>query len=98
MTLVTETKRRPRVLTVLIVLFVVVGSGGAVVWHEFFATYHLATVQEGVLYRDGSRSPREFERTLRKVRPKLVVSLVDQNEASDPNKPQFVRENDIAAA
>lgn len=62
------------------------------VWRHYFATYHLATVQEGVLYRDGARSVHELELAIDKVRPRMVVCLVDDNELADPNKPQFGEE------
>jgi protein tyrosine phosphatase (PTP) superfamily phosphohydrolase (DUF442 family) len=67
---------------------------GAVVfvWWRWFATYHLAVVQEGVLYRDGNRGMREFETTVRKVRPRTVVCLVDDNELADPSKAMFAQE------
>jgi protein tyrosine phosphatase (PTP) superfamily phosphohydrolase (DUF442 family) len=58
-------------------------------------TYHLATVQDGVLYRDGNRGLREFSTAVRRVRPKVVVSLIDDGELGDPNKPQFSQEADF---
>lgn len=56
------------------------------------ATYHLVTVQQGVLYRCGLQSYREFENALRQAKPRTVVSLVDDREVADPEKPQFKRE------
>ena len=58
-------------------------------------TYHLAAVQDGVLYRDGNRGLREFATAVRRVRPKVVVSLIDDGELNDPNKPQFMQEADF---
>ena len=58
-------------------------------------TYHLAVVQDGVLYRDGNRGLREFSTAVRRVRPKVVVSLIDDGELGDPNKPQFAQEADF---
>jgi protein tyrosine phosphatase (PTP) superfamily phosphohydrolase (DUF442 family) len=55
-------------------------------------TYHLATVQEGVLVRDGNRGMREFETAIRKTGAKTVVSLIDDQELADSKKPQFARE------
>jgi len=49
-------------------------------WRQYFAVYHLATVQDGVLYRDGVRSLREFATAVRRVRPRTVVCLVDDSE------------------
>lgn len=49
-------------------------------YRQFFATYHLATVQAGVLYRDGVRTLREFEHAASRTHVKTVVSLVDDQE------------------
>ena len=67
------------------------------VWHCHLATYHLATVQPQVLYRDGNQSPCQFETAVRKVRPRVVVSLIDDAELADQNKPQFQAEADYLA-
>jgi protein tyrosine phosphatase (PTP) superfamily phosphohydrolase (DUF442 family) len=67
-------------------------GGGAWGWAEYVQTYHLEAVQDGVLYRDGNRGMREFETAIRKVKPKTVVSLVDDNELADPKKPMFGQE------
>jgi protein tyrosine phosphatase (PTP) superfamily phosphohydrolase (DUF442 family) len=61
-------------------------------------TYHLATVQDGVLYRVGNRGMREFSTAVRRVRPKTVVSLVDDKELNDPSKPQFAAEADFLSS
>jgi len=50
------------------------------VWANYFQTYHLATVQEGALYRDGCRTLREWETALGNKRIKMVISLVDSRE------------------
>ena len=62
------------------------------VWWRWFQTYHLSVVQEGVLYRDGNRGMREFETMVRKVRPRTVVCLADDNELADPSKAMFKQE------
>src|SRR5205814_185074 len=54
---------------------------GGWAWREFFQTYHLATVQPKVLYRDGFRSFREFQTAVLKVQPKTVISLLDSRES-----------------
>jgi protein-tyrosine phosphatase len=69
--------RRIRWIILLLVIGGVVGFG---VWWEWFETYHLATVQVGVLYRDGVRSKHELENALRKVKARTVVRLVDEDE------------------
>ena len=46
----------------------------------YFDTYHLATVQAGVLYRDGVRSLHQFQLAAEKTHVKTVVSLVDDQE------------------
>lgn len=64
-------------------IIVVVIALAALAWWIFWAyfdTYHLATVQNGVLYRDGVRSLHQFELAVRKTNVKTVVSLVDDRE------------------
>jgi protein tyrosine phosphatase (PTP) superfamily phosphohydrolase (DUF442 family) len=82
----------PRLLVVLLVALVI---GGVYVWRCHISTYHLATVEPGVLYRDGLQSPCQFETAVRKVQPKTVVSLVDEDEEADPGKPQFQFEREF---
>lgn len=89
---------RRRFGRVLFVLLVALVAGGAYVWHCHLATYHLATVQPQVLYRDGNQSPCQFETAVRRVKPKVVVSLIDDNELADENKPQFQAEAEYLAA
>jgi protein tyrosine phosphatase (PTP) superfamily phosphohydrolase (DUF442 family) len=83
-------------LYVIIAVCVVLITIGFVVWRERFETYHLAAVQEGVLYRDGNRGPREFATMCRRVHPKTIVALVDDQEIADPEKPEFNAEIDYA--
>ena len=86
---------RRRVGRVMIVVLVALVAGGAYAWRCYLDTYHLATVQPGVLYRDGNQSPCQFETALRKVQPKTVVCLVDDNEVVDESKPQFGAEEQL---
>jgi protein tyrosine phosphatase (PTP) superfamily phosphohydrolase (DUF442 family) len=65
---------------------------GVLVWHYLTGTYHLATVQPGVLYRDGARSIHELGVAVDKVKANTVVSLIDDTELHDPAKPQFAAE------
>ena len=58
------------------------------------STYHLATVDEGKLYRCGLQSFRELENAVRIAKPKTLVSLIDDRELADPEKSQFKREID----
>jgi protein tyrosine phosphatase (PTP) superfamily phosphohydrolase (DUF442 family) len=76
----------------LIALAVAVGGVSAWAWTEYVQTYHLETVQDGVLFRDGNRGMREFETASRKTKPKTVVSLIDDQELADPRKPMFAEE------
>jgi protein tyrosine phosphatase (PTP) superfamily phosphohydrolase (DUF442 family) len=77
-------------MTELIVLIcVALAVGGFLIWWRWFDTYHLQTVHEGVLYRDGNRTPREYRNMLRRIRPKTVVALIDDEELADAKKPQF---------
>jgi protein tyrosine/serine phosphatase len=83
----------------LAVSLVAAGSvGGIFVWKQYFDSYHLATVQDGVLYRDGVRKPRQFERALQRVKPRTIVSLVDDSEiAREPfvSEVNYCRANGI---
>jgi protein tyrosine phosphatase (PTP) superfamily phosphohydrolase (DUF442 family) len=79
-------------LVALLVFLLLVAVGSIFAWQHFTGVYHLATVQAGVLYRDGARSEPEMERAVAKVHPKTVVCLVDEQEVNDPNKPQFKEE------
>jgi predicted protein tyrosine phosphatase len=63
-----------------------------VVWRRYFETYHLAAVDPGKLYRDGNRGRRELRNMLRRVRPRTIVSLIDDAERADPAKPEFAAE------
>jgi protein tyrosine/serine phosphatase len=74
---------------------ILIAGGGTWGYVEFFKPYHLATVQEGVLYRDGVQNLRKFELALDKVKPKTVVSLIDDQELADPAKPQFAKEMEL---
>ncbi|HTW93676.1 MAG TPA: tyrosine-protein phosphatase [Tepidisphaeraceae bacterium] len=65
---------------VIIAVAVAVAVVGWLVWRQWFQTYHLATVRQGVLYRDGVRDGREFATAIRLVHPRTVVSLVDDDE------------------
>lgn len=53
---------------------------GAYVWKTNYAAYHFAAVQEGVLYRDGVRTIREFKIAIRRAKPKTIVRLIDEAE------------------
>ena len=85
-----STKRVWKWLAILMVVMVAGAIG--VYWHNTIQTYHLATVQEGVLYRDGNRDLREFKHALAFTHAKTVVSLIDDDELNDPKKPQFIQE------
>ena len=65
---------------------------GVWIWRSEFQTYHLAAVQEGVLYRDGNRGLREFAHAVGRVKPRSVVCLVDDAEIADAAKPMFNEE------
>jgi tyrosine-protein phosphatase SIW14 len=67
---------------------------GAIVWLYRFQTYHLLTVKEKVLYRTGNRGLRELVTTVRKIKPKTVVTLIDDKELAHPEKPMFQQEHD----
>jgi hypothetical protein len=79
------------------VCIVVAVASAGFAWHYLTATYHLATVQDGVLYRDGARSLHELGVAVEKVKAHTVVSLIDDAEMGDPNKPQFAQERNFLA-
>lgn len=64
----------------IVVMVLLLAATGGSVWYCHFATYHLAAVEQGKLYRDGVRSMRQFSVALRQVRPRTVVRLVDAGE------------------
>ena len=68
------------------------GAAGYFAYQRWFDTYHLKTVQEGALYRDGVQSIDEFKTAVKRVKPRTVVCLVDEKEVADPEKPQFRQE------
>src|SRR5262245_17153479 len=91
MTIASEHRTKKKVWpAVVIALLVILIGAGIYFWR--FQTYHLATVQQGVLYRDGNRGMREYATAIRKVQPKVVVSLLDDQEMVDPDEPQFAKE------
>jgi len=55
------------------------------VYANYIETYHLATVQDRVLYRDGCRTFREFQTAVGRKQIRQVISLVDDREnAKEP--------------
>jgi protein tyrosine phosphatase (PTP) superfamily phosphohydrolase (DUF442 family) len=88
------TRRRMNMPIVIAAICGLVALAGFLVWRQWYATYHLATVHAGKVYRDGNRGPREFATMLRCVKPKTIVALIDDNEIADPSKPEFKAELD----
>jgi len=87
-----DANAKERARRVALVCIVVATLSLGLAWHYLTATYHLATVQPGILYRDGARSIHELGVAVQRVRAHTVVSLIDDNELHDPNKPQFAQE------
>lgn len=85
------TKANHRTMYVVAAILVLIAVG-ALTWFLFFQTYHLLTVQDGVLYRTGNRGIREFRNSLRASGAKTVVCVVDDEEMVDPDKPMFAEE------
>jgi len=82
----------------LIVIAVLICLSAAIfIYHNLFGTYHLATVQKSVLYRDGSRTNRELLHAAKQTGVKTIVSLIDDQEFADPTKPQFASEGPALA-
>jgi len=83
-------------IVILAIVGLIVAVIGFLVWRQWFETYHFAAVQEGVLYRDGNRGVREFATMVRRVKPKTIVALVDDDEITDAEKPEFKAEIEFA--
>lgn len=90
--------RRPGARFVALVILLLLAAAGGMYYWAIHQSYHLATVTQGVLYRDGAKSIAQFSATLNRVHPRTVVSLVDANESVDPTKPQFEEEGKLCAA
>jgi protein tyrosine phosphatase (PTP) superfamily phosphohydrolase (DUF442 family) len=90
------TARGRMMLYVIIAVFAVCIAIGFFVWRQWFETYHFASVQEGVLYRDGNRGVREFATMVRRAKPKTIVALIDDDEIADAEKPEFKAEIEFA--
>jgi protein tyrosine phosphatase (PTP) superfamily phosphohydrolase (DUF442 family) len=86
--------KMPLLLTVFVIAVVVAAAYW--LWRAKFETYHFATVEPGVLYRDGNRGLREFEHAVQRGRIRTVVVLIDDSELSDSEKPEFAAELDWA--
>jgi len=87
----TVIRRRRRIVPWIIIAVVLVAAIGG--WHYWtHSTYHLETVQDRLLYRSGLQSFREFENAVARVKPKTIVSLIDERELADASKPQFKQE------
>jgi protein tyrosine/serine phosphatase len=83
---------------ILLAVVAVLIAAGIWFWHQNFDVYHLAVVREGVLYRDGVRSPRQFVIAVRRVHPRTIVCLVDDTEIThEPfvSEVNYCRENGI---
>jgi protein-tyrosine phosphatase len=77
---------------VIVIVIVVVAAGAYWLWRAKWETYHFASVDAGVLYRDGNRGLREFRHAIERGKVKTVVMLVDDDEISDDRKLEFGQE------
>lgn len=64
----------------IILVAAILGTVGWWVFWTWFDTYHLATVKEGALYRDGVRTLHQFDLAAKRTHVKTIVSLVDDRE------------------
>jgi protein tyrosine/serine phosphatase len=69
-----------KIIGPIIIIAAILAAAGWWIFWTYFDTYHLATVKEGVLYRDGVRTLRQFDLAARKTHVKTIVSLVDDRE------------------
>ena len=58
----------------------ILAAAGWWIFWVYFDTYHLATVNAGVLYRDGVRNMHQFDLAAKKTHVRTIVSLVDDRE------------------
>ena len=77
---ISESQRSNLFLGWTIAIAIVLVAVGWFVWRQWFDAYHFASVHDAVLYRDGVRTLREFEITIKKGRPKTIVRLIDETE------------------
>jgi protein tyrosine/serine phosphatase len=87
-----------RSLSPIIIAALILAAAGWWIFWAYFDTYHLATVKSGVLYRDGVRSLHEFDLAARRINVKTVVSLVDDQEITQPpftDEMAYCKENGI---
>ena len=68
---------------IILVVAILAAVGWWIFW-AYFDTYHLAAVKPGVLYRDGVRRIHEFDLAAQRTHVKTVVSLVDDQEITQP--------------
>src|SRR5580658_6701900 len=64
---------------IILAVLILVAAGWWIFW-TYFDTYHLVTVRNGVLYRDGVRTLHQFDLAMQKTHVKTIVSLVDDQE------------------
>src|SRR5688500_17279507 len=82
----------------LLIAFVILVALTAayLLWRAKWQTYHFASVEPGVLYRDGNRGLREFAHAVERGKIRTVVVLIDDSELSDKEKPEFAAEMEWA--
>ncbi len=84
--------------TLIVIVMALVALSSAAFYYLRVDNYHLLTVEQGVLYRDGNQDMRRFTTALRQAQPKTIVPLIDAAELADPKKPQFNHEVTLAKA
>jgi len=68
---------------IILLVLILAGVGWWAFW-SYFDTYHLATVRDGALYRDGMRTLHQFDLAARRTHVKTVVCLLDDGEIGHP--------------
>jgi protein tyrosine/serine phosphatase len=64
---------------IILAVAILIAVGWWIFW-AYFDTYHLETIKDGALYRDGVRTLHQFDLAARKTHVKTIVSLVDDQE------------------
>lgn len=85
-------KRSPKLLYPTLAVVILLGIAAVLLWRAKFATYHFATVDPNILYRDGNRGIREFAHAIERGKIKTIVALIDDGELADKEKAEFAAE------
>ena len=81
--------RKSKMPLLIVSAIAIAALAAALLWRAKWATYHFATVDQDVLYRDGNRGVREFSHAIERGKIKTIVALIDDSELANKEKPEF---------